>query len=104
MGGLDVGRAALATTSLANGVREAARAGAAAYPATGWDTRAADRGRSTSTLLDPGALTITVATLTQGGATFVTVTGQYHFRPIAPYLTMMQTDIPLTFSSRMRTG
>jgi Flp pilus assembly protein TadG len=104
VGAFDIGRGVLATTSLANAVREAARAGAAAYPATGWETRAANHARSSATLLDFAALSINVAQVTAGGATFVTVTGQYRFYPIAPYLSMMQAEIPLTSSSRMRAG
>jgi Flp pilus assembly protein TadG len=103
-GGIDVGRGVLATTSLSNAVREAARAGAAAYPAAGWEARAEGQARSSATLLDPAALTFNVAQVTQGGATFITVTGQYRFHPIAPYINMMQADIPLTFNSRMRAG
>jgi Flp pilus assembly protein TadG len=104
VGALDVGRAVLASTSLANAVREAARAGAAAYPAAGWETRAANHASSSATLLDSSALSINVAQVTAGGATFVTVTGQYRFHPIAPYISMMQAEIPLTSSSRMRAG
>jgi Flp pilus assembly protein TadG len=104
MGVLDVGRGVLAFTTLTNAVREGARAGVVAYPTPGWEAQVATRARSTAPMLDSANLTVAVAVATEGSATFVSVTGQYRFYPIAPYLTMLLAEIPLTSSTRMLTG
>jgi Flp pilus assembly protein TadG len=104
IGVIDVGRGVLAFTTLANAVREGARMGVAAYPTPGWESQVAAHTRSTASLLDSADLTLSVADVTDGSSTFVTVTGQYRFHPIAPYLTMTLPEIPLTSSTRMRVG
>src|SRR5205807_2360564 len=75
LGVLDVGRGVLAAASLANAVREGARAGAVAYPVSGWDTQATARVSSAAFMLDPGQLSAAAAIDASGGASHVSVSG-----------------------------
>jgi Flp pilus assembly protein TadG len=101
VGVIEVSRGVLAITTLANAVREGARTGVVAYPTIGWENQATDRARSTAAFLDQAELTLSVVQVTEGGATYVAVTGQYRFRSIAPYITTTLAQIPLTSSTRM---
>lgn len=101
LGVLDVGRGVLAAASLANAVREGARAGAVAYPAPGWDSQATSRAQSTAFMLDPADLAAAAVLDTTGGMTRVSVSGTYHFRLVAPLITLGVSDIPLSASARM---
>ena len=104
LGVLDVGRGILAMTTLANAVREGARVGVAAYPASGWQTQASNRAISTALFLDTSQMTLTVAQETSGADTYVRVTGQYTFRSIVPYITLVAPQIPFSSSARMLVG
>jgi Flp pilus assembly protein TadG len=101
LGVLDVGRGVLAAATLEHAVREGARAGVTVYPASGWDTQVSDRVRSSAFLLEVAALTISVDTETPSEGTFVKVSSEYGFRPIAPYLTVVRSEIPLSSTVRM---
>jgi len=101
---LDVGRGILAMTTLANAVREGARAGVAAYPASGWQTQASNRALSTALFLDTSQVSLTVVQESSGADTFVKVTGQYTFRSIVPYITLVAPAVPFNYSARMLVG
>jgi hypothetical protein len=104
LGVLDVGRGVLAVNTLNHAVREGARVGVVAYPASGWQTLATDRAGSSAFLLDPADLTLSAVSETDSGATFVAVSGQYRFHPIAPYITALLAELPLTTRTRMLAG
>src|SRR5207248_3197116 len=101
LGVLDLGRGVLANIVLANAVREGTRTGVVLYPASGWDTQAISRVRATTSILDQSVLTVTAAPETSGGSTFVRVTGQYRFQMIAPYLTIIRSELVLNSTTRM---
>ena len=101
LGVLDVGRGVLAAASVANAVREGARAGVVAYPAAGWASQATARARAAAFALDPGGLSVVAALDTSGGVSHVSVSGTYNFRLVAPFITAGVSDIPLNASARM---
>ena len=104
IGVLDLGRGVLTSVALTNAVREGARTGGILYPASGWDTQAANRVRATGAIIDPSVLTLTTVTESSGGSTFVRVSGQYRFRLIAPYITIMRSEILFNSTARMLAG
>jgi Flp pilus assembly protein TadG len=100
-GVLDAGRGVLAATSLNGAVREAARYAAVHYPMTGWDSGASARASATAVGLTAADLTVTVSTVVQSGDTYVSVSGSYEFRAVAPGVTAIAGTIPLRAGARM---
>jgi hypothetical protein len=98
---LDMGRGVLAASTLGNAVREGARAGAVRYPSTGWDSAARDRTQASAVLVNLADLTLNVGAESTAGTTFVHVTSTYTFRPLAPYITVALSAIPIQSDARM---
>ena len=101
LGVLDVGRGVVAASSIANASREGARAAVVNYPAPGWDAEASSRARSAAVAIDSSLLSVAVSTEAQGGDTLVNVALSYPFRPVAPMVTMVASEIPLSAGARM---
>jgi Flp pilus assembly protein TadG len=98
---VDAGRFMLALTALSNAVRDGARVAVTAYPSAEWGDQAAARAQLSAPILDPADLRITVAEVTETAGTFVTVTGEYRWRPVAPLVTLAFGEVPLRSTSRM---
>lgn len=101
LGVLDTSRGAVAAASLSNATREAARYGAIHHRESGWQTEAQTRAQNAAVGLDLSQLTVTPTTETSGGSGYVRVTSSYVFRPAAPFIGSLASEITLTANARM---
>jgi hypothetical protein len=84
MSTVELARAYLAYTVLANAAREAARYGAVHLGEANWDQAAADAGRNLAVGVDVASVQLTVSQVLVNGLPHVSVVGSYPFQPVTP--------------------